>query len=63
LAGGRRGCVEAERERDRLVSHHLRALRAAGLVRSRREGKMMIYALSERGRALLGVILATSVTA
>jgi DNA-binding transcriptional ArsR family regulator len=46
-----------------LVSHHLRALRAAGVVRSRREGKMVIYALTERGRVLLDVILAASITA
>ncbi len=48
---------------ENLVSHHLRALRSAGLVRSRREGKMVIYALSDRGRALLGVMLATPVPA
>ncbi len=35
-----------------LVSHHLRALRAEGLVESRREGKMVLYSLTERGRAL-----------
>jgi DNA-binding transcriptional ArsR family regulator len=43
---------------ENLVSHHVRALRAAGLVRSRREGKMVIYALTDRGRELLEVILA-----
>jgi DNA-binding transcriptional ArsR family regulator len=47
----------AERS-ENLVSHHLRALRAAGLVRSRREGKMVIYALTARGRELLEAILA-----
>jgi ArsR family transcriptional regulator, lead/cadmium/zinc/bismuth-responsive transcriptional repressor len=36
-----------------LVSHHLRALRAEGLVDYRREGKMALYSLTERGRALL----------
>src|SRR6478736_1141120 len=46
---------------ENLVSHHVRALRAAGLVRSRREGKMVIYALSDRGRELLEVILAARV--
>ena len=42
-----------------LVSHHLRALRSQGLVRSRREGKLVIYALTADGgdlvRAVLGV--------
>ncbi len=43
---------------ENLVSHHLRALRAAGLVASRREGKMVMYALTPAGAALL-----TSLTA
>lgn len=47
---------------ENLVSHHVRALRAAGLVRSRREGKMVIYALTDRGQALLEVILAARVS-
>lgn len=42
-----------------LVSHHLRVLRSEGLVRSRREGKLVIYALTDDGgdlvRAVLGV--------
>ena len=42
---------------DGLVSHHARALRAAGLVRSRRDGKMVLYSLTERGAALLGGVL------
>ena len=29
---------------ERLVSHHVRALKAAGLARSERHGKMVIYA-------------------
>jgi DNA-binding transcriptional ArsR family regulator len=32
-------------------------LRSAGLVRSRRDGKMVMYALTEAGRALLGAVL------
>jgi DNA-binding transcriptional ArsR family regulator len=48
---------------ENLVSHHVRALRMAGLVRSRREGKMVMYALTDRGRALVGVVLADRVMA
>jgi DNA-binding transcriptional ArsR family regulator len=36
-----------------LVSHHLRVLRAAGLVDYRRDGKMAMYSLSAEGQALL----------
>jgi ArsR family transcriptional regulator, lead/cadmium/zinc/bismuth-responsive transcriptional repressor len=39
-----------------LVSHHLRALRAGGLVDYRREGKMALYSLTERGEALLELV-------
>ncbi len=42
---------------ENLVSHHLRALRAAGLVSSRRDGKMVMYTLTDAGRALLGAVL------
>src|SRR3954447_4197567 len=45
----------AERS-EKLVSHHVRVLRSAGLVRSRRDGKMVMYALTEAGRALLGAV-------
>jgi DNA-binding transcriptional ArsR family regulator len=48
---------------ENLVSHHVRALRTAGLVRSRRYGKMVMYDLTERGRALVDVVLAEQVTA
>ena len=41
-----------------LVSHHLRTLRAHGLVRSRRDGKLVLYTLTARGRALLGALRA-----
>lgn len=46
----------AERSQN-LVSHHLRALRAVGLVASRRAGKMVLYALTPAGRALLHSVL------
>jgi DNA-binding transcriptional ArsR family regulator len=40
----------------KLVSHHLRLLRAQSLVRSRRDGKMVMYALTEAGRDALAVV-------
>ena len=40
-----------------LVSHHVRMMRAHGVVRSRREGKMVMYALTDEGRALLRSVL------
>jgi len=40
-----------------LVSHHVRALRNHGVVRSRREGKMVMYSLTEEGRQLLASVL------
>jgi DNA-binding transcriptional ArsR family regulator len=46
----------AERSQN-LVSHHLRTLTAAGLVESRRDGKMVMYALTTGGRALLLSVL------
>ena len=42
---------------DKLVSHHARALRAAGLVTSRRDRKMVMYSLTETGRVLLDSVL------
>jgi DNA-binding transcriptional ArsR family regulator len=42
---------------ENLVSHHVRALRSAGLVRSRRDGKMVMYSLTDRGRELLHSVL------
>jgi DNA-binding transcriptional ArsR family regulator len=41
---------------ENLVSHHLRLLREGGLVSSRRDGKMMLYELTERGRTVLEAI-------
>jgi DNA-binding transcriptional ArsR family regulator len=46
----------AERSQN-LVSHHLRALKAAGLVRSRREGKMVMYSLAEGAATLVEAVL------
>ena len=52
----------AERSQN-LVGHHLRALRSAGLVRSRRDGKMVMYRVTDDARPLLGVVLGGSVEA
>jgi len=38
---------------ENLVSHHLRSLRAAGLADYRRDGKMALYSLTDRGLELL----------
>jgi ArsR family transcriptional regulator, lead/cadmium/zinc/bismuth-responsive transcriptional repressor len=62
LAEGAELCVcdlawVAERA-ENLISHHLRRLRSDGLVASRRDGKMVMYSLTDRGRELLAVALA-----
>lgn len=48
---------------DKLVSHHARALRATGLVASRREGKMVMYFLTETGATLLAAVMSASLRA
>lgn len=40
-----------------LVSHHLRALRHADLVTSRRDGKMVMYQLTTTGRRLVDAVV------
>lgn len=40
-----------------LVSHHLRSLRSSGLVQSRRDGRLVMYRLSEVGNRLLSMAL------
>jgi ArsR family transcriptional regulator, lead/cadmium/zinc/bismuth-responsive transcriptional repressor len=40
-----------------LVSHHLRTLRSLDVVRSRRDGKLVMYELTEDGRSLLSAVL------
>jgi DNA-binding transcriptional ArsR family regulator len=42
---------------ENLVSHHVRALRASGLADYRRDGKMALYSLTERGKTILEVIV------
>jgi ArsR family transcriptional regulator, lead/cadmium/zinc/bismuth-responsive transcriptional repressor len=46
-----------------LVSHHLRALKGEGLARSRREGKMVFYSLTEDGTRLFDQAVDTIATA
>jgi len=48
---------------ENLVSHHVRLLRTAGLVRSRRDGKMVLYSLTDAGRSLLHQVTAESAMA
>ncbi|MFJ9979434.1 ArsR/SmtB family transcription factor [Streptomyces cyaneofuscatus] len=43
-----------------LVSHHLRHLRTAGLAASRRDGRLVMYTLTDRGRALASAVLTPS---
>jgi DNA-binding transcriptional ArsR family regulator len=43
---------------ENLVSHHMRTLRAAGLVTARRDGKMVMYELTGAGLELVGSVLA-----
>jgi DNA-binding transcriptional ArsR family regulator len=45
---------------ENLVGHHLRTLRAAGLADSRREGKIVFYALTELGREMIDAQLLTA---
>ena len=46
-----------------LVSHHLRVLRSNGLVTSRRDGKLVMYSLTEAGHLLLSAVLVEKVGA
>jgi ArsR family transcriptional regulator, lead/cadmium/zinc/bismuth-responsive transcriptional repressor len=41
---------------EKLVSHHVRQLKAAALAHSERDGKMVMYELTARGRAVLAAI-------
>ena len=64
LADGGELCVcdlawVAERP-EKLVSHHVRALRAAGLARSRRDGRMVMYALTDAGRQAVEAVLSSA---
>jgi DNA-binding transcriptional ArsR family regulator len=41
---------------EKLVSHHARQLKLAGVARSSREGKMVMYELTECGRVLVDTL-------
>jgi DNA-binding transcriptional ArsR family regulator len=43
----------------KLVSHHLKVLRQAGLVESRRDGRIVHFSLTPTGRTLLEAVLAS----
>jgi ArsR family transcriptional regulator, lead/cadmium/zinc/bismuth-responsive transcriptional repressor len=48
---------------EKLVSHHARQLKTAGLARSQRDGRMVMYELTERGHALLSSVAPSEVSA
>lgn len=45
-----------------LISHHLRVLREAGLVASRREARMVFYSLTVEATALLEAVVGSEVS-
>lgn len=45
---------------ENLVSHHVRALRSAGLADSRRDGKIVFYSLTKDGRVMVDAHLGTA---
>lgn len=47
----------------KLVSHHLRKLKAANTVTSTREGKLVMYSLTDRGARLLSTLIEPQPTA
>jgi DNA-binding transcriptional ArsR family regulator len=63
LRDGGRACVcdlgWVTSKPEKLVSHHVRLLKSAGLARSERDGKMVMYELTGRGRALVDAIVPT----
>ena len=67
LRGGGELCVcdlaRISERAENLVSHHMRALRAAGLADYRRDGKMALYSLTERGQVLLDTLARDEVSA
>ena len=48
---------------EKLVSHHVRVLKAARRVERRRDGKMVMYSLSDEGKVLLEAVKSTGAVA
>jgi ArsR family transcriptional regulator, lead/cadmium/zinc/bismuth-responsive transcriptional repressor len=48
---------------EKAVSHHLRKMRTAGVVGSRRDGRMVMYGLTDTGDRLLAALVPNGVTA
>jgi DNA-binding transcriptional ArsR family regulator len=48
---------------EKAVSHHLRKMRTAGVVGSRRDGRMVMYGLTDTGDRLLTALVPIEVTA
>ncbi|MGD9620638.1 MAG: ArsR/SmtB family transcription factor [Mycolicibacterium sp.] len=46
-----------------LVSHHLRQLKVAGMVTSRRQGRMVMYRLIDHGRMLTEAVMKQTISA
>ena len=46
---------------EKLVSHHVRLLKQLGVVRSRRDGRMIMYELTDRGAQLVEAYRAVAV--
>jgi ArsR family transcriptional regulator, lead/cadmium/zinc/bismuth-responsive transcriptional repressor len=61
LDGGHELCVcdlsWISQRAQNLVSHHMKVLRAEGLVRARREGKMVMYSLTGQGKSMVDASL------
>lgn len=47
---------------EKLVSHHVRQLKSAGLARSERDGRMVLYELTERGTQLVDALAGATAT-
>lgn len=43
---------------EKLVSHHVRLLKTSGVARSQRDGRMVMYELTDEGRALIEAFFA-----